>query len=116
MTALRAGELNRLLSVQSRSATIDAVGGQSTTWSTVKQIWASIDPMSGRELLAAQARTPEVTHLITVRYDSTFANPTVAATYRLQYGTRNFNILASLNELERNHRIAFHCSEGPSDG
>ena len=116
MPGLRSGSLRRRITIQQRSATKDTFGGQSTTWATIATVWADIEPMSGRELLAAQEVKSEVTHQITVRYQSIFADPKVVAGYRVLYKSRIFNIQSAMNEGERNRIVTLSVSEGLNEG
>lgn len=114
---LDAGILDKYVTIQSRSTSIDAIGGQSVTWADVKSIMVGIRPLYGRELVAAQAYSSEVSHLIRARYDPTlWANPKVAATYRIVYRGRYFNINAMRNVDEGDAEIAIYATEGLSDG
>jgi SPP1 family predicted phage head-tail adaptor len=115
ITSLRAGDLRRLVSVQSRSTSLDAYGAQSLTWTELKKVYAAIDGLSGRELLAAEAVQSEVTHQITVRYDaSLWASPITAAKYRIVYGARYFDIMGMINENERDSIVTLLAAEGLS--
>lgn len=113
---MQAGALNHLVSVQSRSSSTDALGGQSTTWSEVKQVWAGFRVLFGRELAVARTVAPDVTHEITVRYDAIWEFPRTVATYRIVYNTRIFNIQFPTNTGERNAEIKLLASEGVNDG
>jgi SPP1 family predicted phage head-tail adaptor len=113
---MEAGRLNHRIVLQSRSSTIDSVGGQATTWTPVATVWAQIQPLSGRELIAAQASQSEISHRITLRYQAAFADPQTVAAMRVVYGSRIFNIAAALNQSENNHTLVLMASEGLNDG
>lgn len=117
MTArVRGGELNRLISIQQRGTTRDEFGQQVTTWSEVKKVYALIEPLAGNERIAAMSVSTDVSHRITVRYDAIFADPRVVAAYRVVYGTRTFNIQASMNLDEANRTIELLAAEGMNNG
>jgi len=117
MAGLRAGRLNRLVSVQSRSTTKDSLGGQSTTWTEVKQVWAEITTLTVGARMAAAALQTEITHQITVRYDADlWDSPRTAATYRIVYNGRYFDIQGIDNQDERNREIVLNAIEGLSAG
>lgn len=113
---IRAGDLTRLITVQQRSTIADSFGQQLTSWTDVKQIYAAIQPLSGRELFQAQAIQSEITHSITVRYDDIFLDPKIVATYRLNYKNRLFDITAANNFDEGDRVMTLLASEGLSDG
>lgn len=113
----RIGDLRRLINLQARDTMLDSYGAPSVTWYNVAQLWAAMNPLLGRELLAAQALYTEVTSEITVRYDSRFfADPKAAAAMRIEYNGRLFDILGMVNVDERNHLVSLFCKEGVSDG
>jgi len=113
---VRSGTLRKRITFQTRQATQDASGQQVNTWVAAFTVWGEIEPISGRELLAAQAVQSEVTHTVTVRYRSELAVPKVVAAMRILYGTRIFNIAASMNEGERNRVMTLMVSEGMNNG
>lgn len=114
---MHAGNLRSLVSVQSRSATLDSYGQQSTTWTEVKKVYAHIAGLSGRELVAAQAANAEVSHEIVVRWDGAlWADPKVAAAYRLVLGSRVFDIHSVVNVDERNRMVTLQAAEGLNQG
>lgn len=108
---MRAGDLRKRVLIEQRATTQDTFGEQVQTWTTFASAWAAIDPLSGREMLAAQAFNQEVTHSIEIRYISG-----VNARMRINYGGRLFNINAVLNENERNRKLVLTCSELLNDG
>ena len=113
MTAvtLQAGELNRHITLQTRASSQDSYGQQAATWSDWATCWAHIRPISGREVMTAQAINAETTHVITIRY-----RPGVTAAMRAVFGSRLFNILA-VTEPEMAHvTLELLCSEGLNPG
>jgi SPP1 family predicted phage head-tail adaptor len=115
-TLITSTDLNRLVMVQEREMTQDSFGGQSIDWTDVKQVYAKIRALTGKEIFAAQAVQSEVTHEIIVRYDAIFADPKVAAAYRLVYNSRIFDVSACMNEDEADQVITLLATEGLSDG
>jgi len=113
---IAAGDLSRRVTIQSRAATQDTFGAQSSTWADVATVWAGIEPLTGRELMNAQTISSEISHKITMRYQSAWANPKTVAGYRAVYGGRVFDIHASMNEFEGNERITLLAAEGLTNG
>lgn len=113
---MRASDLRHRVSVQQRATTRDSFGGQSTAWAEVAQVWAHIQPLNGRELVAAAAVQSDTTHAITVRYNPAFAKPEDADKLRIVWNGRIFNISASINEDERNRMVTLSATEGLNDG
>jgi SPP1 family predicted phage head-tail adaptor len=118
---MRAGDLRRRVIVQKRTTTQDTFGQQATTWSDVLTgVPADIQPLSGRELVVAQAVNAAVTHQITMRWHPLLADPVAVAAMRVKYVTpqvtRYFNVAASLNVDERNKTIELSAIEGENPG
>jgi SPP1 family predicted phage head-tail adaptor len=117
---MNAGKLNRRITLQQRSPAQDASGQQATTWTDLFTVWAGIEPLTARELLAGQAVNTEVSHKVTVRYRTELALPVPAAALRASYasaaGTRIFGIVGVLNIDERRAQIDLLASEGLNQG
>jgi SPP1 family predicted phage head-tail adaptor len=113
---MRAGTLRKRIAIQSRGTSVDSFGQQTTTWSTVATIWASIEPSGGKELMMAQAMNIDQASTITIRWQSLFADPKAVAAMRIVYGSRIFNIHSSANQEERNRVLVLIASEGLNDG
>lgn len=113
---MRAGQLRHRIAVEQRTQTLDTFGDQPETWSNVCYVWADINPLSGREREAAQVINVEISHEITIRYQSQFADPRVMAAYRLRYGTRLFNIHGSFIVDEHNREMTILAGEGMNLG
>ncbi len=102
--AMRPGELRHHIELQENTPTTDAAGQNVDSWATVSWLWASIQPLSGRELEQARQIVSEVTMKITVRYD---ANNIVTNEKRFRLGSRLFPIQNALNVDELN--VWFEC-------
>lgn len=113
---IRAGELRRRVTFQTRSTAQDSVGGQLTTWTDVATVWAGIEPLGVGERLAAAAEHVDASHTITVRYQALFADPRAVAAMRAVYKGRIFNIVGSMNEEERNRNVVLQVREGLNEG
>jgi len=113
---MAAGIFRKSVKFQTRSASVDSFGQQVTNWTDAFSARACIEPLSARELFAAQAVQSEVSHRITVRYRAEFANPAMVAAMRVSYATRVFNIHGALNIDERKGTVEISASEGLSNG
>lgn len=103
---LPAGELRHRIEIQTSTVTQDSVGQPVYSWSTVATVWAAIRPMSGQELINAQAVHSQSTHRVIVRnYEG------LNERFRFVYGSRIFNIVATLDMLEKNKLIVCTCIE-----
>lgn len=113
---MQAGNLSKTIVLQRRDVTRDTHGAQVQTWSDMAQLRAAILPLTGREVLAAQAFSAQLTHQIIVRYSRRFADPLEVPKLRILCGTRVFNIQAAINDEERNRQVTLLVTEGLNDG
>ena len=113
---MRIGALGQRITLQKRSVAQDATGGQRATWTDVATVWAEVVPLTGRELIAAQAVTSETSHQITLRWQPAFADPKTIAALRVVFNGRHFNINAAINEDERNRMLTLLVTEGMNEG
>jgi SPP1 family predicted phage head-tail adaptor len=113
---MRSGDLRKRVTLQRRDTTKDSYGQQVNTWADVATVWASIEGLSARELLAAQSVQSEVSHRITVRYRSELSDPKAVAAMRAVYNGRLFDISGAMNLDERNRTVELLCAEGLNNG
>ena len=103
---MRAGTLRHQVVIQQRADTQNPSGEPIPSWTTFATANASIVPLQGRELEAAQQVMAAVSHRIDLRY-----MPGVLATMRVQYGSRYFDIKAVINVNELNRNLQLLCTE-----
>lgn len=105
------GKLNRRILLQRRVSTRDAIGGEVYTWVDDRTVWAGVEPLTGRELIAAQAKHIEITMRFRIRYQRE-----VTANWRLVWEDQIFNIL-SVTDVDAAHwELELDCSTGLRDG
>lgn len=102
--------LNNRARLQELSPDLDE-RGQRSIWVDRFKFWCSIDPLTGRELLAAQQEKSEISHEVEMRF-----RPGITAAMRIVFKNRIFDIHAVTNPRERNERLKLLCGEGLSDG
>jgi len=102
-----AGDLNRRITIQRRQAGQDGYGQRLAGWDNVITCWAAITPLSGRELITAQAVQAETTHEITIRH-----RPGIVAAMRVLYGARRFDVHSVIDPDTSHHTLTLLCSEG----
>lgn len=110
------GRFDKRITIQSRSATLDAYGQEIDSWSDVASVWANVKPISGTEKLKAMQVDSILTHTVAVRYNETFMPPRKVDAWRIVYNDRIFNITAAMDLNEERKYIIFDCSEGSIDG
>jgi len=102
---MEAGKLRHLVTVQVNSPTQDAMGHPVESWTSSSTAYASIEPMSGRELATRQGLTSTVSHRIRMRYLS------LTPQQRITFGARVFAVNVVRNIDERSAEIEALCTE-----
>lgn len=72
---LAAGDLRERVTIQQRPVSLDSIGENTAAWVDVATVWASAEPLSGREYFASgqQQQTVDVRFRIRYRADVTGA-------------------------------------------
>lgn len=105
------GKLRYLVAVQKPSGSRDAVGERTTVFTTMADVYASIEPVSTEERSAAAQARMEVTHRVTIRggHDALTG---LNGSWRILFGERPLVIVGIRNLEERDIWIELTCSEG----
>lgn len=113
---MRAADLRYRVMLQARKNAPDELGQPSLEWADLCAVWADIQPMTARERMVAAANQSELTHLVSIRWQSQFRDPRYMATLRIKYDSRILNIQGSIDPSERHKTLELSCSEGLNDG
>ena len=111
---MRAGTLRHRVRIEQLvpgSPAQNAGGEPEEAWAELTTRYAAVEPMKGRELLAAQQINSEVSTLIRMR-----SLQGVTSTMRAVYANRNYDILAVVNVDERARETLLYVREGPNNG
>lgn len=110
---MRAGTLRHKVTIQKPVSTQNPnTGAQTITWQEVAQVWASVEPLSVREFIAAKAGQSEVGARIVMRYRSG-----IDATMRILYRGQIYNIEGVLPDPKSGREyITLPVSMGVNDG
>lgn len=103
---MEAGHLRHRVQLDHYTVAANAVGDPVKSWASVAEVWASIEPLSGRELEWAQQQHAQAAIRVTMRYRAG-----IDTTYRIRFGTRTFEVLAVVNPDERNETLVVTCRE-----
>lgn len=63
-----AGRMDQRITLQQRTSTLDALGQASEAWTDVATVWASAQPLRGREFFAAGAMQSEAAVRFRIRH------------------------------------------------
>jgi SPP1 family predicted phage head-tail adaptor len=100
---MRAGKLNKRITIQAVTESQDATGEIVTTWANFAIVWASVVDISGREFIAAGANQNEVQTRIIIRKLSG-----VVPSMRVVHGSVTYSIDAVL--VHDNVSLMLMCS------
>jgi SPP1 family predicted phage head-tail adaptor len=105
---MRAGQLRHTVQLQTASEAADAYGEQDQTWSTSSTVHrCRVEPINGSERLVVYQVTPDVSHVVTMRYGSGVVNKN-----RLYInGARVFEIVAILDTEVHGREQKIACKE-----
>ncbi len=105
---MQAGRLRHKIAIQATTPTRNEYGEPIDSWATISggSVWASIEPLSGKEDLPARVMDAEVSHRITIR-----ALSSVTTNHRILLGSRVFDINAVLNWQDRGIFMVLMCTE-----
>lgn len=105
---MKAGALRHRVIVEQVSRAADAMGQGTETWTTYATLWMDLQPLRGRELIAAQASNSEITLKAASRYKSG-----ITPAMRLHHGAAIYTILEIINPGMRNRELQFMVKEQP---
>lgn len=100
------GELRHRITFQEPIKMPDGYKGHTVIWQDVITLWASIEPLSGREYFYAHQIKAEITHRVKTRYGIN-----VTTEMRIKYGERHFKIESILDIGERHELLEMLCRE-----
>lgn len=110
--SIEAGRLRHKIELQKPVRSQSSTGEMTTTWTHVADLWASIEPLSAREFIAAQSIQSKVLARITIRHTSQ-----IAADMRIVYRGKIYNIEGILPDKESGlEYFTLPVSEGVNDG
>lgn len=101
-----AGELRERVTVQRRSSTRDAIGGQIEIWQVRATLYAKVQPMSAGEQYRRSQLQAKADWKVTIRY-----NGDVLPTDRLSWRGKTLEIKGILNPDMRRRFLDLACEE-----
>ncbi|MCX7749166.1 MAG: phage head closure protein [Clostridia bacterium] len=103
---LSIGKLRHRIKLQTYISSKNSFGEERKVWSEFAEVSASVAPLSGKELFAAQQLHAESTVQINIRYIDG-----VNTQMRVLFKERNLDILHVSNKDERNIALYLLCKE-----
>lgn len=110
---MRIGPLRHRITLQARTLVQNpATGEMVPTWTDWAKVWARIDYLSARDLIAAQAVQSKITARIVIRY-----RPGVLATMRILHRGKIYSLEGALPDNKSGvEYLTLPVSEGVRDG
>ena len=106
---MESGRLRHRVIIQNPTRAGDAMGQAIATWTTHATVWASIQPLKGREFFDAQKVSSEVSAKIITRYVSG-----VSPKCQIVHGTSTYRVIgAIINTGMRNKTLQFMVIQQP---
>ena len=104
---MRAGKLNKKVTIEALISTTSTDGGSKQSWQPVAQdVWAAIEPLRGREWFEAGATQSEVDHRIRMRYRGG-----VDSSMRVVHKKRVFDVQYVIDIKSEQRELHLMCKE-----
>ena len=101
---MKSGDLNQRISVERFTSTQDELGQPIEAWAPLFTCWAAVEPLTGREYLAAQAAVSEVTAKIRMRF-----RPWMTAEDRVIHDGTIYQIESVIDVRSENRELVLMC-------
>lgn len=98
-----AQELNTRVQIQKVTRIRDPLGGDREVWSTFAETFAKVEPLVGREFIAAQAEHSELTAKVTMRWRAD-----VSQLHRLMIRGDSYGIISAQNIRYKNRELLLY--------
>lgn len=113
---MRAGRLNRQLTLESPSPTRVAGGAFTEGWATIATVWGALEPAGAKEAFESGKLTSEYTHRVIIRH-RTDVTPrcrvSMSDTASSPATTRRFRILGIVNPRDGRQELHLMVQENP---
>jgi SPP1 family predicted phage head-tail adaptor len=102
---MKSGQLDQRISVERLQGGVDELGQPlPDTWAPLFTCWAAVEPLTGREYIAAQAAVSEVTAKIRMRF-----RPWMTAEDRVIHEGTIYNIVSLIDVRSENRELVLMC-------
>ena len=99
------------ITIRSAIETVGDMGGFKTEYSDLASMYAIIEPMKQIERTQYSKLDSEVSHKITVRYQSIFDDPLDTVKYRIVFKGRQFEVTQAIDLFADNRYVRIIASE-----
>lgn len=103
---MRAGKLRHRITIKEPGITYNECNEEVPGYLPFATVWASVEPLKGREYLEAKKDSVEISYLIRIRYIAGLREDMIVA-----YQDKELDIESILNIDEKNKEIHLMCKE-----
>jgi len=100
------GDMNKRIELQYATKVSDGMGHFTETYITAATIWASLWPVSARELTQSMQTDMVISHRIRIRYRSV-----LRPSWRIKFGENFYNIVSIINPNMKNEYLDILAKE-----
>ncbi|MFO1212802.1 MAG: phage head closure protein [Paenacidovorax caeni] len=101
---MQAGRLDQRVTVEQFTTTTDSWGQPVEKWAPMFTCWAAVEPLTGREFIAAQAAQSEVTARIRMRF-----RPWMTAQDRVIHNGTIYSIESVIDQRSQGRELVLMC-------
>jgi len=106
MKKARIGDMRHRITFQKPVETPDGYKGHTVSWQDMITVWASVEPLTGREYFYSHQIKAEVTHRVKIRYRAD-----ITTEMRAKFGERVLEIESIIDLKERHEVLEILCRE-----
>ena len=103
---MKTGDMRHRITFQKPIETPDGHKGHTVSWQNVVTVWASVEPLTGREYFYSHQIKAEVSHRVKTRYRTD-----ITVKMRGKFGERILAIESILDKKERREELEILCRE-----
>lgn len=111
---LNAGVLDQRVTLQQAVASQDATGDQIVTWTTLRDVWASVAPIRGRELFSGGATLADTDTRIRIRFAPDLED--INAKWRVLHRGDVYNVYSAAESNMGREFIEIMAKNGINEG
>lgn len=109
--SLCAGDLSHKLRIEYKVETQSGSGAVTPVWTLLASVWGDLQPLKGKEFIAAEQMTSKIEATAYIRYRTD-----VTANMRIVFKSVNYNIEAVLPDPRFAERLLLMLSAGANNG
>lgn len=108
-----AQRLRHQVTIEQRTASLNAYGEDTSSWTTLRTIFAGVEPVSGKEYAAASSTVGETLTRFPCRYEDV---SDVDNTMRLSFDGTYYDVVEVINEKTANRMVSIMAKRGANTG